>query len=126
MRELDTWIAANVFGLKQTSVLNMNEGTFYKHTEYGPMIYDDNKFRLLNRFNPSESPADAMGVLKKCVERVNNKPSLVLIVDQDKKGQWLVYIYDAAVKKSHNCADANTLEIAICLFAKELFSKKCK
>lgn len=72
----------------------------------------------LNSFNPTQESKDAMDVLKKCAEQSQED---IAITKYDT--EWRVGIADWNWESMRDCKTAETLELAICLFAKQLFSQ---
>lgn len=100
MLELDAWIAEHVHGFKK-----VRRDIDREITGYG---FDaNNKFTRLP--SPTTSPADAMRVLEKCA----NECGTVKLV---KIGNWWVNDGEEFEGKS------GSLPLAICLFAKKLFT----
>jgi len=107
MAELDAWILVNIF--HEVSVIDCAgrcrvlrpAGYFY--------------------FQPTTDTAVAMEVLKKCCIKIGSCDQLPIRWDD---GQWVVGQDPATVgyiDESIICGE--TLELAICLFAKKLFTK---
>lgn len=97
-KELDAWIAKHVMGWKI-----LPSGCFEKTTECGLDDSDD--------FEPTTDGFYAMMVLKKCAERENVNVGRW-------KETWVIG------SPSVDLVKAEPLELAICRFAKELFSKE--
>lgn len=106
MRELDAWIAAHVMGWVNGKCRNDDE--FHISSTGSGNVFANNCL-----FQPTVDPAAAMLVLKKCMTQT----AITLGTEKDD------------VKSCGDKADlwgreeASTLELAICLFAKRLFSK---
>ena len=107
MRELDAWIAENVMG-----------ETLGKKPPVDDVVYEDSERKfvkgLLKRY--TTDPASAMEVLKKCVEKF---PVEIYIGNFDKGRCRIKTDYDFDMTGGQ----ADTLELAISLFAKNLFTK---
>lgn len=95
LRELDEWIEALVMGTRK-----MRES----RNELCPHYTTD--------------PADAMDVLKKCAEKKPTDSSSIRI---DRLGT--LWAMSATYHADQIYCEARTLELAICLFAKQLFSQ---
>jgi len=120
LRELDAWIAEHVFGWHRQSFENgylrqnlLVENKFRadKYRRHGW----HNDVEVLDTFPKfSTDPAAAMQVLEKCIEKEPNG-----IVCGNLKGQWCATTHGWGGA----FCEAETLPLAICLFAKQLFSK---
>jgi len=132
--ELNLWLAINVEGYTETAQPDDHTATevrqCYKHTAAG-----QTEWRVLvsrpyhNRhlptempfahswtnYNPTINPAIAMGVLKKCADRCAEFSNEVTLTKCE-TGEW-------AVSTCWTESIAETLELAICKFAYELFKK---
>ncbi len=131
MRELDVWIALNVMGWKRMTfndylkTCGFNERlTNYYHNLDGSIAADFDWACDCGQTNtswrPTDNPAHAMEVLKKCCERGCGKFSTVIWKFQ---GEWNIDAQCVDVKDEFNAVEAETLELAICQFAKKLFTK---
>ena len=106
-RELEAWIAEHVMGYEKCPPpddTGWHDGDEYFHS-----------------FEPTSNPAAAMEVLKKCA----------IILSEYDEEEYATISFEVpnvwAVEKC-NClnslrAESSTLELAICRFAKKLFSK---
>lgn len=107
LRELDAWIAFHVTQ-KTTSLIKINESNCW----------------LVPRYS-AEGDA-AMAVLEKCAE----KTSVSITKDADEKFsvEWWIAepkgIAPIEGSRWHQIVTAQTLPLAICLFAKKLFNTK--
>lgn len=124
LRELDAWIAENVMGKKAISRDGQRPT---KGTE------DDYFVREWIHISGSlprytTDPASAMLVLEKCAEKRTAegydvyRPDATLCVSAphpDWENKWVI-MSDAS---GTSVAEAGTFPLAICLFAKQLFSK---
>lgn len=124
LRELDAWIAEHVFEWQRQSFDN-------GHAKHNLLVRD--KFRtdkfvkhgwidgnkLVETFPKyTTDPAAAMLVLEKCCE-IDGMDAIVEIAKTTTS--WRVFNRD---KSKDQCTTfANTLPLAICLFAKKLFTK---
>jgi len=102
--ELDKWIAENVMGL------------VWRGCGCNSWFDPKNKMEISYNLSPTTDPAAAIKVLEKCAEMF---PVEIRIGNYD-KGRYFVgtdYDFDMTHGK------AETLELAICLFAKKLFGK---
>lgn len=115
LRELEAWIAENVMKWKRVSGLAVR-------------ILDDEFFvdsnGCIGRFScawiPTTDPAAAMMVLEKCCE------SMAVNVEIWKagNGEWVCrMVVGSGFNSTNQIGVANTLPLAICLFAKKLFTK---
>lgn len=113
LRELDVEIAKLVFGLVYSNFQ-------WFAGEHGPSVY-----HKLPAY--STDPAAAMMVLEKVAQKRNEAydpycPDATLVIHaphKDWKNKWIV-----ASDPTHRIiAEADTLPLALCLFAKALFSK---
>lgn len=121
LRELDAWIAENVMGWKVDY-----ESARRKH---GPgwlcqtRRNDNATWCRLPDFSVASSYA--MDVLKKCADRLYEKDASIIICqhpvndENDKSPLYWSVSHDHQLSESI----AQTLELAIALFAKQLFSK---
>ena len=130
MRELDAWIAASVLGIKETSEpdkwTDTDEDIFWHRNELNRataravfigkayLQYGETSFsHSWSKFQPTTDPAAAMDVLEKCAI----KSGYGLTVIPQSNGMWF------ACSNYANEAFGETLNIAICLLAKKLFTK---
>lgn len=117
MRELDAWIAEHVMGWRLST-----RGGSWRSTDPGWIDSENELQRIQENWKPSTDPAAALEVLKKCAD----KSDMPIEIDRkrDNGGPWRV---ETGVLSQGLVAiaprDQNTLELAICLFAKKLFSK---
>lgn len=102
LRELDAWIAVNVMGWKPWDA--------YPDTWLTGDNRDDGS-PTYRGFHPTVRSHEAMEVLRKCVDRWN-----IFIAGRGRDGDWIV----SDLKKIRG--NAETLELAICLAAKQLFA----
>lgn len=115
MRELDAWIAEHVMGWKlfrdgrNNIAAEMPTGETCIVTANHPWDESD--------FSPTVDSAPAMEVLKKCVDVLYGCNSFSLEVFRN-GNHWVVR------HPIYGSPHAPTLELAICLFAKQLFSPK--
>lgn len=121
LRELDAWIAENVMGYAWLQPIGGRYTRFYlvspnNHKDLKPeFVFHRKSYRdedIENAPRYTTDPAAAMEVLKKCSEKYSIK------IGFDVNGKWFVSHYDA---KFEGVIRAETLELAICLFAKKLF-----
>lgn len=132
LRELDAWIAEHVMGLAQEYAV-MKCGRFYrpKSCGYTDSIAEAGRYskadalREIVRGEPMKiipfptpryttNPAAAMMVLEKCAQKYTNLE--IEFID----GTWTVGRWRGSNTTE---ATAETLPLAICLFARELYSK---
>jgi len=100
--ELDKWIAENVMGWKM-----------HPHREDHWIRPDSNR---IDEFYPTTDSASAMEVLEKCAEKF---PIEIRIGNYDEGRYFVGTDYDFDMTRGK----AETLELAICLFAKKLLAK---
>ena len=109
MRELDAWIFQHVFGyIPWREEEYPHRNGWAKGDEYGEKVLDYDKPEF------TTSPADALAVLRECYPQVGGSSIQTAFI-----GQYLVWHgdnFDQRVK-------ADTIELAICLFARQLFEK---
>ena len=115
-RELDAWIAENVMGLKvkwQKTFLQIDPWIIHP-------IKNGYTQEICRQY--TLDPAAAMEVLKKCVLRLGDTKFTIEFA----ASLWFVESYDSLNDSVEKTARAKTLELAICLFAKKLFTKGTK
>jgi len=131
MRELDAWIDVEIFGVKRLTVEEMRSIAFEQWKNQpdcerfilGFDAYmDGEKFVCQQHFaRRTDNSFGAMEVLKKCCIKIGSFDQLPIRWDD---GQWVVGQDSATVgyvDESVICDES--LETAICLFAKKLFTK---
>lgn len=142
LRELDTWIHRHIFevdlyvGLKKRGFWwrpnscgytgNQDEAGRYTRAEAAKKAQPDGEPVTIREFEPKKYTTDsaaAMEVLKKCAEKMDRYQSVTLV----KNGDTFTICMATPVRYeqydySHHATD-ETIELAICLFAKKLFSK---
>lgn len=124
LRELDEWIAEHVMEYRWWFDVLALECMLCRPDETWPerkgfKLHDGKPFGAkdfsdLSLFKPTTDPAAAMMVLEKCISGAGRSAFLTKTSDG-----WIVGF---ATGKSLS-AFAETLPLAICLFAKQLFSK---
>lgn len=119
LRELDAWIAEHVMGWRHAKTLD-DLGVMDSFYDHGDILIEYRKGHLCP-WRPTEDSADAMDVLKKCAEKLKQDISIVLY-----DSKWDVAWVDWNAEERADLARAETLELAICLFAKQLFSQTTK
>jgi len=107
MRELDAWIAENVFGWQEFREEEYPYRMLWREGEEGSPVWDEPDYYTTD-------PAAAMEVLKKCAD------NLWLSVGFSKQRKTFLC---GGILSGENYAEAETLELAICQFAKKLFTK---
>jgi len=118
LRELDAWIAEHVMGWKRVdSVLRIfSKDQFATNSAFNEpprvMIYES--YSSVQSWIPTERGSDAMDVLKKCAEKHQHDIAIGTAGPTD----WRVWAGEL-----NGATYASSLELAICLFAKQLFSK---
>ena len=105
LRELDAWIEINLFGRVDVKV----EGS-----TFGEISWDSDKMPV-RQF--STDPAAAMQVLEKCCEKLDAP---------DKYNPGVSPIVKSVGRFWVGNQNGQTLPLAICLFAKQLFTKEGK
>ena len=116
MRELDAWIAEHVMGWSRSPhVLQDGQIGFYQFSHGGIEVRVASGERLFS-FSPTTDPAAAMLVLEKCYERVG-------LIDMSRVKVAPFNFCIGATYSTGLEAEAETLPLTICLFAKQLFSK---
>lgn len=72
-----------------------------------------------SRFNSTTDSAAAMAVFKLCSQKVP------VVTRKQEGGQWCVWVAQVCDEAFDPdlCGTADTLEVAICLFSKQLFSQ---
>ena len=105
LRELDAWIAFNVMKWGYSNFYWWNQGVILPITECPRFTTD---------------PAAAMAVLKKCAEKCQHDVAIVSPVPKMWKVGYVSWDDETILGKE----EAETLELAICLFAKALFEQK--
>lgn len=121
MRELDAWVAENVFGwhkvrpnLTNNSMCdNCNDKALSQIQKH----YNESFIHVSNTLpHYTTDPSAAFEVLKKCQLKVG-----VLI--RQFGDNYLVCATNNDGETLHSCFTSTTLELAICMFAKQLFVK---
>ena len=111
LRQLDAWIAENVMGNQQRKI-RVTDGR--KLVRYEFLKVGTNE--ICPEY--TTDPAAAMEVLKKCCEAM----AVNVEIWKAGNGEWVCRMVSG--RNSRNCVGtANTIELAICLFAKKLFTK---
>lgn len=112
LQELNEWIAVNVFNCKKHS-----EGWEPGDTWEGELDC------LVSEFTPTTDPAAAFEVLKKCLE-TREMPNFYKLLSDETYSIRVVADGCCSLEQGKKIqVIAETLELAICLFAKHLFSK---
>lgn len=107
LRELDAWIAEHVMGwVRASEIENAREGKSFFAGQTRTWA------RIGKPFSPTTDPAAAMQVMERCI----HTDDVVIYKTVNEKYGVRSDITDMAI-------DAETLPLAICLFAKKLFSK---
>lgn len=119
MRELDTFCATNVMGWSEcrSGMQSKSDPTcdawLLKTKRYCT--------RFKYGWRPTKDAVDAMDVLKKCAEKCQHE----LAINAPTPKLWGVGCIDWDTESTVK-HEAETLELAICLFAKQLFRKETK
>ncbi len=133
-RELDAWIAENVMGYIPCCgdfwVNAVNPGKFNCKPkeatswafEYPGGVTVDRSGKTYctthaYQWQPTTDPAAAMEVLKRCIAETPDKKVEILQAGDE----WFLQFKDDGIYERDN--QSETLELAICLFAKKLCSK---
>lgn len=106
MRELDAWIHEHVFGKCLFDEHRINNALCRKCC----MDCSSETHRVKS---PTTDPAAAMEVLRICA-----KKDVTIQIRKQDSGEWCVWDV-----QSWSDGTASTLELAICLYAKKLFTK---
>jgi len=124
LRELDAWIAENVFG---AHIFKSGRGSicarFHSNTndEYERIIESRHPWDGQS-YNPTQCPMDAMDVLKKCAER-----RVIIELFINVQGKWTCGTQSVEMGSYQSAfSESETAELSICLFAKQLFSQTTK
>jgi hypothetical protein len=130
LRELDAWIAKHVFGCKPKPI-RIKDGRKTIRVEYHCLCNPSHAVGWSQIFKYSTDPAAAMMVLEKCCEHnthgnyccVTKSLPCDSMIDK-KNGHWNVGVLDGeGMHIFGTSGNAKTLPLAICLFAKKLFTK---
>lgn len=118
-RELDAWIAEHVMGWTWEDY-DDNNGKYLLSTDgfnYGVQHWNNHPPTYMN-FLPryTSNPGAAMGVLEKCIAK-----SMPCFQDSG-GGNIRIFAHDGLDGEEFS-VEAKTLPLAICLFAKELFTQ---
>ncbi len=112
-QELNCWIAKWVMGWKRVeSPSKIVRGKFFYNGGDTLIHYGQAGHNQLTNFKPTNDPAAAMEVLKKCASHS------AVIITRPTTDSWRITTRTLSV-----CIEAETLELAIALFAKKIFSK---
>jgi len=114
LRSLDAFIAEHVMGWQLVTTLHdiVTPGQFFARSD-GVFVFK--RGSELRNFHPTTDPAAAMEVLKKCGEELYGHGVAIEIRNYNRQG-WTVM-----AQSRGNTAE--TIELAICYFAKQLFTK---
>lgn len=112
LRELDAWIAEHVMELKKSDT--QVDCDSFKLSGNGDVWIRKEMLSPIQKFRPTTNPADAFEVLKRCAIRAEGSIHIAVIGD---------YFNIACRDTKPNDFMDPTLELAICLFAKKLFTK---
>lgn len=112
-RELDAWIAERVMGWKLDKMIWWSRNDIDK----------TQSIAWEGDFRPTTDPAATMEVLKRCAEKLEVINSSIALGQQfdelvEDRLFWFV-----SHERTKEVTEAETLELAICLFAKKLFTK---
>ena len=104
LRELDAWIYKHVMKFLNSDFRDENSNELWNHHK---------------AFSPTTDPAAAMLVLERCVEKNDLYDAIVVSFNNN---QWIVSSFcNEANEIKEQEGVAETLPLAICLFAKKLF-----
>lgn len=120
LRELDAWHAEFVMRYRKVErwqELVAGSETFWIHPQDGLVLSPAKFSHLMRRFRPTTNPADSMALLKKCAEKVDQ-------ISITHCGTWAVCEGDGNHTEPVAEAEAETLELAIALFAKQLYETR--
>lgn len=107
LRELDGWIEINVFGRSDVKV---EDGTFGRELSWDADKSSPRHF--------STGPAPAMQLLKRCIEFAKEKFGHSVLLTDTMNGYFI-----GVNIPSFKYVTADTWELAIAKFAKQIFSK---
>ena len=107
LRELDCFVAKEVMGWRYDNFYWWH-GTDILELSECPRFTTDSKY--------------AMDVLKKCAE----KEEITIAIEKKESDRWIVGFIQWGDEAIWNQKSGETLELAICLFAKQLFSQTTK
>lgn len=118
LRELNTWIAEHVMGWIKCDVKNLDHSGRFSISDTGFVLIHAPRVQI-KQFRPTTDTAAAFEVLKKCLDNQREfgfgDPCFI----SKDGGYWLRAVKDG----KHIDGEAETLELAICLFAKKIFTK---
>lgn len=127
LRELDAWLWVNVPGLKSCKCVNgmvpkWDKSDYARIREIGRqegMKMPETEPDIPCSHSPhySTDPAAAMEVLRKCAEK-----TFPTVYKSRQADEWCVDNQTLAGRKTHLIVTAETLELAIALFSKKLFT----
>ena len=116
LRELDAWMAEHVMGWRMVNHLrDFCSGSFICNRGADCLVWDWSH-RGCNAWTPTTDPAAAFAVLEKCAARLGDFEHISINCCE---GEF-------AIKMAHanwDWINAPTLPLAICLFAKQLYSQ---
>ena len=109
IRELDAWISEHVFGAKCGHVWSVESGQ--SRCKKCNVQWDGKEVVMPY----SKDPSAAMEVLKKCIE------GRTVVIGSPSQSEYLISWLKSDSIYFHTKAE--TFELAICLFAKKIFTK---
>lgn len=120
LRELDAWIAEHVMGWRRINDIQRlsKSGEFFLHAAEGPFVHERQNY--IKKFSPTTDPAAAMMVLEKCLSSDNLTMPIEIDRKRHKGGRFRI---ETGVISNSILAIEDTLPLAICRFAKQLFEK---
>lgn len=129
LRELDAWVGTTLFGyVRIKKVPDPTDNRQISGSLYSPqgITHDCNQESYIPSY--SNNPSDAMDVLEVCAKKRTEswseyRPDATLIIHaprEEWENQWIV----ASDAECSIEAKGDTLPLAICLFAKKLFTDK--
>jgi hypothetical protein len=114
MRDLDAWVAERVIGNRVTGAPSalLVETLYETNDRMESLMMPSQRLK-----NYTTDPAAAMQVLEKCHEQCCVETGLFENISGSKRGHFARSVYKDVE------SEAETLSLAICHFAKQLFSK---
>lgn len=112
LRELDAWIAERVMGWKEIRPWSVNPDAGQFVIRHGVPVAPSPVFK----FSPTTNPAAAMMVLEKLLERN------IIVIQTDIHKPKTFLIRHTTKHWEQPIVEAETLPLAICLFAQKLFA----
>lgn len=139
LRELDLFCAVHVMGYRPTDdpdswTDHEDVLTWHRHSQREKVdavlighpwkVKSAQKFdRTWTRFHPTEDPAAAMEVLKRCKVKVTKENGSIDIDGDENHSSISAQMRGEYAADTEHETEAKTLELAICRFAQKVFSK---